>query len=130
MNTLWSIALTVTGGLLLRLLILAAPALARPRGDLLTEAIRLLPDLLRPLPRLARDRALPQGAVRLWLLLGYLAMPLDLVPGFIPVLGYADDALVVVRGRPREPRQRNQEATLWTSRMRTTPQGDPASVTT
>ena len=33
--------------------------------------------------------------MRLWLLLGYLALPIDLVPDFIPVLGYADDAIVV-----------------------------------
>jgi uncharacterized membrane protein YkvA (DUF1232 family) len=29
------------------------------------------------------------------LLLGYLAIRIDLVPDFIPVLGYADDAIVV-----------------------------------
>jgi uncharacterized membrane protein YkvA (DUF1232 family) len=33
--------------------------------------------------------------VRLWLLLGYLALPVDLVPDFIPVIGYADDAVIV-----------------------------------
>jgi uncharacterized membrane protein YkvA (DUF1232 family) len=33
--------------------------------------------------------------VRLWLLLGYLALPFDLVPDVVPVLGYADDAVVV-----------------------------------
>lgn len=39
----------------------------------------------------------PRGVrVRLWLLLAYLALPVDLVPDFIPVLGYADDAIVVV----------------------------------
>jgi uncharacterized membrane protein YkvA (DUF1232 family) len=90
-------ALAVVGGLiLLWLLTLAALAIVRPRGSLLTEAVRLLPDLLRLISRLARDQVLPRGVrVRLWLLLGYLAMPLDLVPDFIPVLGYADDAIVV-----------------------------------
>jgi uncharacterized membrane protein YkvA (DUF1232 family) len=34
--------------------------------------------------------------VRLWLLFAYLAMPFDLVPDFIPVVGYADDAILVV----------------------------------
>ncbi|WP_368396634.1 YkvA family protein [Streptomyces sclerotialus] len=92
-----SVSLAVAGGLLLLwLLALAALALVRPRGNLLTEAVRLLPDLLRLIPRLARDRTLPRGVrIRLWLLLGYLAMPLDVVPDFIPVLGYADDAIVV-----------------------------------
>jgi uncharacterized membrane protein YkvA (DUF1232 family) len=45
---------------------------------------------------LARDRSLPGGVrVRLWLLLGYLALPIDLVPDFVPVIGYADDAVAV-----------------------------------
>ena len=33
--------------------------------------------------------------LRLWLLLGYLAMPFDLVPDVVPVLGWADDVVVV-----------------------------------
>jgi uncharacterized membrane protein YkvA (DUF1232 family) len=69
---------------------------ARPSGSLLAEAVRLLPDLLRLLRRLAADRTLPRGVrVRLALLLAYLAVPIDLVPDFVPVLGYADDAIVV-----------------------------------
>ncbi|MGH3392428.1 MAG: hypothetical protein ACRDOO_26465 [Actinomadura sp.] len=43
MSTWWSIALAVGGPLLLWLLALAALAVARPRGNLLTEAVRLLP---------------------------------------------------------------------------------------
>jgi uncharacterized membrane protein YkvA (DUF1232 family) len=39
---------------------------------------------------------MPRGVrLRLWVLLGYLATPIDLVPDFIPVLGYADDAIAV-----------------------------------
>lgn len=71
-------------------------AIARPRGGLLREAMRLLPDVLRLVRRLAADRDLPRGVrVRLGLLLAYLAFPVDLVPDFIPVLGYADDAIIV-----------------------------------
>ena len=33
--------------------------------------------------------------VRLWLLLAYLLSPVDLVPDVVPVLGYADDVVVV-----------------------------------
>jgi uncharacterized membrane protein YkvA (DUF1232 family) len=69
---------------------------ARPSGPLLAEAVRLLPDLLRLLRRLAADRTLPRGVrVRLALLLAYLAVPIDLIPDFVPVLGYADDAIIV-----------------------------------
>lgn len=87
----------VVAGLLTAWTALAVGLLvARPRGARLSEAVRLLPDLLRLLPRLARDRSLPRGArVRLWLLLAYLASPLDLVPDVVPVIGYADDAIAV-----------------------------------
>jgi uncharacterized membrane protein YkvA (DUF1232 family) len=77
--------------------LIIALALVRPKGPLLTEALRLLPDLLRLLRRLAADRSLPRGVrIRLGILLAYLALPIDLVPDFIPVLGYADDAIIVI----------------------------------
>jgi uncharacterized membrane protein YkvA (DUF1232 family) len=70
--------------------------ISKPKGQLLKEALRLLPDLLRLLRRLAADRNLPRGVrVRLVLLLAYLAIPIDPIPDFIPVLGYADDAILV-----------------------------------
>jgi len=78
------------------LLLIVALLLVRPRGAALADAVRLLPDLLRLLHRLAADRSLPRAVrVRLWLLMAYLAMPIDLVPDVIPVLGYADDAIIV-----------------------------------
>ena len=43
-----------------------------------------------------RDPRVPRRAkVALWLVLPYLALPFDLIPDFIPVLGHVDDALVV-----------------------------------
>ena len=78
------------------LILVIALLVMRPRGNLLTEALRLLPDLVRLIRRLASDKTLPRGVrVRLALLLAYLALPIDLIPDFIPVLGYADDAIVV-----------------------------------
>ena len=85
------VALLVAWGTLLVFLVLA-----RPKGSLLREALRLLPDTLRLLRRLATDRTLPRGIrVRLWLLFGYLAVPVDIIPDFIPIIGYADDAIIV-----------------------------------
>jgi uncharacterized membrane protein YkvA (DUF1232 family) len=93
----WSLVVAVVGGLLgLWLLLVAALWWSRPDDVSLRDALRLLPDLVRLLRRLAVDDSLPRGVrVRLWLLLGYLALPVDLVPDFVPVLGYADDAVVV-----------------------------------
>lgn len=83
-------ALVVTWVVLLAVLLIA-----RPRGDRLQEALRLLPDVLRLLRRLATDRGLDRGVRwRLGLLLVYLASPIDLVPDVVPLLGYADDAIV------------------------------------
>ena len=92
-----TLVVTVALGLALTyLVLLGALLVARPKGNLLGEAWRLLPDLLRLLRRLASDRSVPRAArARLWLLLGYLAIPIDLVPDFVPVVGYADDAIVV-----------------------------------
>jgi uncharacterized membrane protein YkvA (DUF1232 family) len=76
--------------------LVAALLIAKPKGSLLGEALRLLPDLLRLLRRLATDRRLPRGVrVRLALLMVYLAIPIDVIPDFIPVIGYADDAIIV-----------------------------------
>ncbi|MFI6026570.1 YkvA family protein [Amycolatopsis magusensis] len=93
----WELAIGVAAALVVAWLALVAVlVVVRPRGGLLTEALRLPPDLLRLVRRLAADRALPRGVrTRLWLLLAYLAMPIDIIPDFIPVLGYADDAVIV-----------------------------------
>lgn len=96
----WAIPLAVVGGLVLVWLALALVlyVAGRRTGEPLTlrEAFLLLPDVVVLLRRLASDPELPRRVRwRLVLLLGYLALPFDLVPDFIPVAGYADDVLVV-----------------------------------
>jgi uncharacterized membrane protein YkvA (DUF1232 family) len=93
----WQILLSVFGGLIVAWIVLiVVMALARPKAGRLQEALRLLPDVLRLITRLAADKSLAIGIrVRLGLLVAYLAFPIDLIPDFIPVIGYADDAILV-----------------------------------
>jgi uncharacterized membrane protein YkvA (DUF1232 family) len=55
-----------------------------------------IPDCIVLVTRLIRDSRVPRRRKLLLLgLVGYLALPFDLVPDFIPVAGQLDDALVV-----------------------------------
>ncbi|MGZ4693837.1 MAG: YkvA family protein [Acidimicrobiales bacterium] len=68
---------------------------ASPDSATIRQAVRLIPDVVRLVNRLARDPSLSRSIrVRLWLLVGYLVLPIDLMPDFIPVLGYADDVII------------------------------------
>lgn len=93
------IVLGVVAGLLLVWGALAAAlwtAMRRSGHDVdWRELARLAPDVVRLVRRLAGDRAVPVGT-RWWLgaLLVYLLSPIDLIPDVVPVLGYADDAVV------------------------------------
>lgn len=96
----WQVAIGVAGGLLLIWLLLvgALYLIGRREGDAATlrQVLRLVPDVVRLLRRLAADPGLPRGVrLRLLLLIGYLLLPIDLVPDFVPVVGYADDAIIV-----------------------------------
>ncbi len=55
-----------------------------------------IPDCVVLVSRLARDRGVsrPRRAF-LWLVLGYLALPIDVVPDFLPVAGQLDDAVLL-----------------------------------
>src|SRR5215207_4859230 len=72
----WQAAALVLGGLVLLWVALVVALYLRGRKE--------------------EDPTLPRGVrVRIALLVGYLVMPIDLVPDFIPVVGYADDAIIV-----------------------------------
>ncbi|MHA7295120.1 YkvA family protein [Arthrobacter sp. HLT1-21] len=96
----WQSALVVIGGLvaLYAVLLILLWCYARKHPDTLTmkDALRLLPDLLRLLRSLAADKSQPAGVrAGVVLLLVYLLMPIDVVPDFLPIIGYADDVIIV-----------------------------------
>ena len=96
----WQAVLGVLGGIALvwlaLIVVLWFERRRHPGRASLLDLLRLVPDVARLLRRLVVDRAVPLR-VRVWLvlLLVYLVSPIDLIPDFIPVLGYLDDALVV-----------------------------------
>lgn len=94
----WQAISAAAAALAVTWLVLAAVLwVARPDRGYLRESARVLPDVLRLVGRLARDRSLPSTLRwRVWLLVAYLALPFDVVPDFIPVIGYADDVVLVV----------------------------------
>jgi uncharacterized membrane protein YkvA (DUF1232 family) len=76
----------------------------------------LLPNLAVLLGRLLRDPGVPRTAKKaLGAMAGYLASPVDLIPDFIPFVGYLDDAILValiLDGLPEPPRSRNRAQAL------------------
>ena len=94
---MWNVLIAIGIGLLIAWVGLVVVLLViRPKGSVLKEAFRILPDTVGLLRRIAADHTLPRGVrVRIYALLAYLAFPIDLIPDFLPVVGYADDAVIV-----------------------------------
>jgi uncharacterized membrane protein YkvA (DUF1232 family) len=85
-----------TGVVLVAYLALVVGLIASGRPSDARALAGFIPDCLALLRRLMRDARVPRRhKLLLGAAFGYLVMPLDLVPEFIPVVGYLDDALVV-----------------------------------
>ena len=70
--------------------------IARGRREDARALARFIPDCIVLVTRLAREPRVPRRRKLLLLaLVGYLALPFDLVPDFIPVAGQLDDAIIV-----------------------------------
>lgn len=96
----WQNILVALGGLVALyaalLILLWGYARKHPQTLTMKDALRLVPDLLRMLKSFSMDPSVPRGVrVRLVLLLFYLLLPIDVVPDFLPLIGYADDAIIV-----------------------------------
>lgn len=94
---MWWERLLVAAAVLAAVWLALALVLVAFRPDRVTigDALRFLPDLARLLRRLSADRTLPwRSRLVAGLLLAYLASPIDLVPDFVPLIGYAEDVIV------------------------------------
>jgi uncharacterized membrane protein YkvA (DUF1232 family) len=92
--TQW-IWITLGAAVLLYLVLVLALVAAGRRTDARAWA-GFIPDCLVLFKRMIGDPRVPRGRkLLLGAMLGYLAMPFDLVPDFIPVAGQLDDAIVV-----------------------------------
>lgn len=98
---MWPILLTCVAGLLVVWLALVLALLIAGRRETepvrLRDGLRLIPDIVRLMRGIATDKTVPRGVrIRLGALLAYLVFPIDLIPDFLPVIGYADDVILVV----------------------------------
>lgn len=93
----WWLWLALTGGAVALLwLVLVAALLVAGRREEARALAGFVPDCLVLISRLLSDPRVPRRRKLLLAgLVGYLALPFDLVPDFIPVAGQLDDALVV-----------------------------------
>jgi uncharacterized membrane protein YkvA (DUF1232 family) len=108
--SLWYWLLASAGGALAVYASFVAFLIIVGRKDTARAVARLVPDCIVLFRRLLADPRVPRRKkLVLAALIPYLALPFDLVPDFIPVAGYLDDAVIVafvlrhvLRGGDRE----------------------------
>ena len=79
------------------LLVTVAVLLMWPRTGDVRHLIGFLPEVFRLLRALTRDPAVPRSVRwRLWAAVAYNLQPFTLIPDFVPVVGFADNIVVVL----------------------------------
>jgi uncharacterized membrane protein YkvA (DUF1232 family) len=69
--------------------------LARPRGLSARALTVFIPNVLRLLRGLYRDAQVPRAVrVRVWIAIAYNIQPFNIIPDFVPVIGFADNVLI------------------------------------
>jgi uncharacterized membrane protein YkvA (DUF1232 family) len=64
---------------------------------LVTDAVSLIPNLIKLISRLVKDPRVPRRSkIALGLAAAYVASPIDLIPEVIPVVGWADDVILMM----------------------------------
>jgi len=65
--------------------------------QLIKDAALMLPNLVKLVGRLLKDPRVPRRSkIALGMAAAYVASPIDLVPEFIPVIGWADDVIFMM----------------------------------
>lgn len=65
--------------------------------QLVADAITMMPNIVKLVARLLKDPRVPRRSkITLGLAAAYVASPIDLIPELIPVIGWADDVLILM----------------------------------
>ncbi|HEX6300056.1 MAG TPA: YkvA family protein [Acidimicrobiia bacterium] len=64
---------------------------------LMADAVFMMPNIVKLVTRLLKDPRVPRRAkITLGLAAAYVASPIDLIPEIVPIIGWADDVLILM----------------------------------
>lgn len=64
---------------------------------LMADAVFMMPNIVKLVTRLLKDPRVPRRAkITLGLAAAYVASPIDLIPEIVPIVGWADDVLILM----------------------------------